>query len=138
MNTYLKVVIEHPNEWTNLEGLIDWNGEIILKPIYRYISWIEGDDVCLIPDKDSSNTQIINIKTKSIKFDKYPIIEKPEENGCMIVGKFDNNIDYRGIINSKFEEIYPMCNCKIYYIQKDHKFAISDNVTKKIEYLSCD
>lgn len=137
MNKYLKVIIERPNELTNLEGLIDWNGKVILKPIYRYISWIEGDAVCLVPDKDLSNAQIINIKTKSIKFDKYPIIEKPENNRCMVVGKFENNIDYRGIIDSKYEEIYPMRNCTIYYSQKDQMFTITDNVTKKIEYLAC-
>lgn len=137
MGKYLKGIIERPNEWTNLEGLIDWNGKVILKPIYRYISWIAGDDVCLKPDTDRSNAQIMSIKTRVIKFDNYPIIEKPVENGCMIVGKFENNIDYRGITNSKFGEIYPMRNCTINYIHKDQMFEITDNVTKKIEYLPC-
>ncbi|MBK8623545.1 MAG: WG repeat-containing protein [Saprospiraceae bacterium] len=137
MDNYLKVIMNRPDELNDLEGLIDWNGNILFKPEYRYISWIDKDNVCLYIDIDNSNAQIVDLKTKKIKVNTYPRIMEPEGNDCFIIGKYSNNIDYQGIINSAFEEIYPMCNCTIYYIKKDNVFSITDNITKKIDYLPC-
>ncbi len=138
MGNYLKIIIYRPNnEWYEFVGLMDWNGKILLKPKYRSISWVNNGNVCLYIEEDNSNAQILDLKTKKIKLNKYPRILEPEDNGCMIINKYENDLDYQGIINSRFEEIYPLCNCTIQYIHKEQIFEITDNMTKKIEYVSC-
>ena len=137
MDNYLKVKMNDPKrEADDLEGLIDWNGKILLKPKYEYIGWVNKELVCLY-EKSNSNAQIIDLKTKKVKVDKYPSIMAPELNGCMIIRKFDDDLEHHGIINSKFEEIHPMCNCTIYYDEQENIFKITDNLTKKVEILRC-
>ncbi|MBK8701926.1 MAG: WG repeat-containing protein [Saprospiraceae bacterium] len=137
LDKYLRAIIHRPTEFDDLEGLIDWEGKVLLKPEYRFIFWIHKDKVCVKQDVDYSNAQILDLKTQEVIVDKYPMVQKPDENGCMIIGKYENGNDFRGIISSEYELIYPMCNCTIDYLQNNKKYEITRNETKEVEYVFC-
>lgn len=134
---YFRAILHRPNEFDDLQGIIDWDGKILLKPEFRFIFWLDKNRICVLPDVDYAPAQIIDLNTQEILLKAYPRIEKPDEGGCMIVRKYENGKDFRGIISADFELIYSMCDCTIEYQRKSQKYEIIRNDTKEIEYKLC-
>jgi hypothetical protein len=120
------------------KGIVDVEGQLLLKPVYNHIDWIDDNKACVYDDLNKPLAQVIDLSTKKVISNKYNKIKRREDNGYMIVSHYIDDKLFNGIISPEFKEVYLLCDCIIEYNYKANYFEVTNNINQETTILTLD